>query len=519
MAPLVTLLSTFFLAFLIYFLFRLLFNRPRHLPPGPKGWPIVGNLPQLGSQPHRSLTELARKYGPLMHLRLGSVHLIVASSPSVASLFLKTHDGNFSNRPPNSGAKHMAYNYHDLVFAPYGPQWRRLRKICAVHMFSTRALDDYRNVRERELASIACAMAESEGRKDVNLGQIVNVYTSNVLGMIMIGKRVFEELGRGDRKEAEEFKEMVVELMQLAGLFNVGDFVPILYPFDPQGVVKRMKNLHKRFDDFLNRIMEERKKGWTPTESSQPDLLTVLLGMKDSKGKGGGDDDLTITETEIKALLLNMLTAGTDTSSSTVEWAIAELIRHPDMLATAQHELDTVVGRDQFVSESDLPNLPFLQAVIKETFRLHPPTPLSVPRLAAEKCEINGYSIPKNSTLFINVWAIGRDPSVWADPLEFRPSRFLSGGEHAHVDLKGNDFELIPFGAGRRICAGMNLGLRTVQFVTAFLIQSFNWALPDGQLPQNLNMEETCGITLQRVEPLTVCPLPRLVSHLYRATN
>lgn len=212
-----------------------------------------------------------------------------------------------------------------------------------------------------------------------------------------------------------------------------------------------------------------------------------------------------------------MFTAGTDTSSSTTEWAIAELIRHPKILAQVQQELDSVVGQDRLVTESDLPNLSYFQAVMKEVFRLHPSTPLSLPRISAEPCEINGYYIPKNTTLLVNVWAIARDPGVWTDPLQFRPERFLPGGERPNADVKGNDFEVIPFGAGRRICAGMSLGLRMVQLMTATLVHGFNWKLADGLIEEKLNMEEAYGLTLQRKVPLKVHPLPRLPAHAYNS--
>lgn len=212
----------------------------------------------------------------------------------------------------------------------------------------------------------------------------------------------------------------------------------------------------------------------------------------------------------------NMFTAGTDTSASTVEWAMAELIRHPKMLAQAQLELDSVVGRDRLVSDLDLPQLGYLQAVVKETFRLHPPTPLSLPRMAADSCQINGYQIPKGSTLLVDIWAIGRDPNEWAGPLEFRPDRFLPGGEKAHVDVRGNNFEAIPFGAGRRICVGMALGLRMVQLLTATLVHSFDWVLTNGLSPDKLNMDEAFGLTLRRAQPLVMHPRPRLSPDVYQ---
>ncbi|MBA0621270.1 hypothetical protein Godav_006914 [Gossypium davidsonii] len=210
-----------------------------------------------------------------------------------------------------------------------------------------------------------------------------------------------------------------------------------------------------------------------------------------------------------------MFTAGTDTSSSTVEWAMAELIRHPNIMAEVRKELDSVVGRDRLVSDLDLPNLTYFQAVIKETFRLHPSTPLSLPRMASDSCDINGYHIPKGATLLVNVWAISRDPNEWNNPLEFRPERFLPGGERPNADVRGNDFEVIPFGAGRRICAGMSLGLRMVQLLTATLAHAFEWELADGLMPEKLDMEEAYGLTLQRAAPLMVHPRPRLSKHAY----
>ncbi|RVW85644.1 Flavonoid 3'-monooxygenase [Vitis vinifera] len=491
-------------------LYHFLTRRSVRLPPGPKPWPIVGNLPHLGPVPHHSIAALAKTYGPLMHLRMGFVDVVVAASASVAAQFLKTHDANFSNRPPNSGAKHIAYNYQDLVFAPYGPRWRMLRKICSVHLFSGKALDDFRHIRQEEVAVLTRALARA-GQTPVNLGQLLNVCTTNALGRVMLGRRVFGDGSGGEDPKADEFKEMVVELMVLAGVFNIGDFVPALEWLDLQGVAAKMKKLHARFDAFLGAIVEEHKISGSAGSERHVDLLSTLISVRDNADGEGGK----LTDVEIKALLLNLFTAGTDTSSSTVEWAIAELIRHPEMMAQAQQELDAVVGRGRLVTDLDLPQLTYLQAIIKETFRLHPSTPLSLPRMAAESCEINGYHIPKNATLLVNVWAIARDPEVWEKPLEFRPSRFLPGGERPNADVRGNDFEVIPFGAGRRICAGMSLGLRMVHLLTATLVHAFNWELPEGQVAEKLNMDEAYGLTLQRAAPLMVHPLPRLSPQVF----
>nr|VDD34316.1 unnamed protein product [Brassica oleracea] len=492
------------------FLIVLVLSRRRNnrLPPGPNPWPIIGNLPHMGPKPHQTLAAMVTTYGPILHLRLGFADVVVAASKSVAEQFLKVHDANFASRPPNSGAKHMAYNYQDLVFAPYGQRWRMLRKISSVHLFSAKALEDFKHVRQEEVGTLMRELARAN-TKPVNLGQLVNMCVLNALGREMIGRRLF---GADADHKAEEFRSMVTEMMALAGVFNIGDFVPALDCLDLQGVAGKMKRLHKRFDAFLSSILEEHEAMKNGQDQKHTDMLSTLISLKgtDFDGEGG-----TLTDTEIKALLLNMFTAGTDTSASTVDWAIAELIRHPEIMRKAQEELDSVVGRGRPINESDLSQLPYLQAVIKENFRLHPPTPLSLPHIASESCEINGYHIPKGSTLLTNIWAIARDPDQWTDPLSFRPERFLPGGEKAGVDVKGNDFELIPFGAGRRICAGLSLGLRTIQLLTATLVHGFEWELARGVTPEKLNMEETYGITLQRAVPLVVHPKPRLDMSAY----
>lgn len=457
------------------------------------------------------MAKLANMYGPLMHLKMGFVNVVVVASAGAAAQFLKTHDNNFLNRPPNAGAKYMAYNYQDLVFAPYGPRWRLLRKVCALHVFSNKALDDFRHVRQEEVGILTRALA-SVGKEPTRIGQLINICATNAISRVMLGQRVIRDAmgGGGGKAKAEEFKEMVVESMVLAGVFNIGDFIPALEGLDLQGVVGKMKKLHLRFDAFLTKILDEHKmKGNNDRgKEEHDDLLSMLISLKDVEGG-------SLTDVEIKALLLNLFIAGTDTTSSTVEWAIAELIRNPKVLAKAQQELDSIVGKDRLVTEDDLPRLTFLQAIIKENFRLHPSTPLSLPRIAQESCEINGYLIPKGSTLLLNIWAIGRDPNTWADPLEFRPERFLMGGERPNTDVKGNDFELVPFGAGRRICAGMSLGIRMVQLLTATLIHAFDFELANGMSTKDLNMEEAYGLTLQRAEPLMVHPKPRLNSHVY----
>lgn len=256
---------------------------------------MLGNLPQVGSHPHHTMCALAKEYGPLFRLRFGSAEVVVAASARVAAQFLRAHDANFSNRPPNSGAEHVAYNYQDLVFAPYGSRWRALRKLCALHLFSAKALDDLRGVREGEVALMVRELARHQ-HAPVVLGQVANVCATNTLARATVGRRVFAVDGG---EEAREFKDMVVELMQLAGVFNVGDFVPALAWLDPQGVVGKMKRLHRRYDDMMNGIIRERK-----AAGEGKDLLSVMLArMREQQPLADGEDS-RINETDIKALLL-----------------------------------------------------------------------------------------------------------------------------------------------------------------------------------------------------------------------
>jgi cytochrome P450 len=226
----------------------------------------------------------------------------------------------------------------------------------------------------------------------------------------------------------------------------------------------------------------------------------------------------------VRLMSQEMLAGGAETSSLTIEWAMAELIRNPMIMKRAQMELETVVGMNRIIEESDLHKLTYLQAVIKETLRLHPPGPLLVPHSSTIKvCGIaKDYDIPPHTRVMVNVWAMGRDPSIWERPFEFYPERFLQQGqEHHHIateiiDMDENNFKLFPFGSGRRACPGRPLGILVVQIVLARLLHSFHWVLPNHQEPNTLDMSEEFGLTLPRVQPLHLKAYPKLQAHLYK---
>nr|AFF59221.1 flavonoid 3'5'-hydroxylase [Brunfelsia brasiliensis subsp. macrocalyx] len=474
----------------------------RRLPPGPRGWPVFGALPLLGAMPHVSLAKMAKKYGPIVYLKVGTCGIAVASTPEAAKALLKTLDNNFSNRPPNAGATHLAYNAQDMVFAHYGPRWKLLRKLSNLFMLGGKALEDWANVRANELGHMLKSMFDMsrEGQRVV-VAEMLTFAMANMIGQVILSKRVFVNKGA----EVNEFKDMVVELMTVAGYFNIGDYIPSLAWMDLQGIEKGMKRLHKKFDVLLTKMFDEHK-ATSYERKGKPDFLDVVMENRDnSEGE-------SLSTTNIKALLLNLFTAGTDTSSSVIEWGLTEMMKNPSILKKAQAEMDQVIGRERRLLESDIPNLPYLRAICKETLRKHPSTPLNLPRVSNEPCIIDGYYIPKNTRLSVNIWAIGRDPNVWENPLEFNPERFLSG-KNSKIDPRGNDFELIPFGAGRRICAGTRMGIVMVEYILGTLVHSFDWKLPIEVI--ELNMEEAFGLALQKAVPLEVMVTPRLSLDVY----
>jgi cytochrome P450 len=203
----------------------------------------------------------------------------------------------------------------------------------------------------------------------------------------------------------------------------------------------------------------------------------------------------------------DLFIAGSDTSGSTTEWAMAELLRNPKIMKKARNEVIQVIGKSNQVKESDIPTLPYIQSIVKETLRLHPPVPLLLPYIASNDVEINGYTIHKGNQVLINAWSIGRNPEYWDDPLLFRPERFLD----SKVDFKGRDFEYLPFGSGRRICPGIPLANRMIVLMLAALLHSFEWELPQGVTPEMLDMREQYGITLKKLVPLSAVPISVVV--------
>ncbi|KAL3504038.1 hypothetical protein ACH5RR_033879 [Cinchona calisaya] len=481
--------------------------KPKH-PSGPKPWPIIGNLNLLGSIPHQSLHLLANKYGEIMQLKFGSSPVIVASSPEMAKQFLKTHDSIFASRPATAAGKYTGYNYSDVTWAPYGPYWRQARRIYLTEIFNPKRLETFESLRvEERRAFINCIFA-STGKPLVLRDHLFHL-TLLTMSKMVLSNKYFAQSPHSDPSSIitfEKFQEMIDKWFFLGGVFNIGDWIPWLDIFDLQGYVKQMKELYKNFDRFHSYVIDDHAKRKQGREFVPKDMVDILLQLAEDPKL-----EVKLTRDHIKGLIQDLLAGGTDTSSTTVEWAMNELLKQPHLIRKATEELDRVIGRDRWVEEDDYSKLPFIEAIIKETLRLHPLATLLAPHYAIEDCTVAGYDISKGTTVFVNVWSIGRNPMYWDAPEQFMPERFLG----KNIDMKGQNFALLPFGSGRRRCPGYNLGLKLVRSMLANLLHGFNWKLPNDMKPEDICMQEQYGLTTHPKISLTMIAEPRLPTHLY----
>ncbi|CAN1185014.1 Geraniol 8-hydroxylase [Linum perenne] len=474
-------------------LLRFMSNKtPANLPPGPSRLPIIGNLHNIGDKPHVSLAELAKIHGPLMTLKLGQVTTIVASSPEIAKEILQKHDQVLSDR--HLLLSIQAHNHHEfgIMTLPVGPTWRNLRKVCNTYLFTTQKIDSNQDIRRNMIQELLESV-----RKNAREGKVVDIGRAAFRTSFNVLSRTVMSL---DVEEAKEFKEATKGIVEGATKPNLGDYFPVLGKMDLQGIQRRMKNHYEKVLNLFGRIIDERlKKRKSEKYVSNNDVLDTLLDITEGNGEVSMDLNL------IKYLFLDVFVAGTDTSSATLEWAMAELLRNPNTFAKARDELDQIIGKGNDLQESDITQLPYLQAILKETFRLHPAAPLLLPRKARSDAEICGFTVPKGAQILVNAWAIGRDPTTWNHPNSFIPERFMG----SKTDVRGHRFELIPFGGGKRICPGLPLAMRMLHVMLGSLIHWFDWKLHDGVDPKKLDMEEKIGATLQKAKPLIVIPRPR----------
>ncbi|XP_059666537.1 desmethyl-deoxy-podophyllotoxin synthase-like [Cornus florida] len=471
-----------------------------NLPPGPWKLPLIGNMHQLVGYDltHRRLRDLAVKHGPVMHLQLGQLSIIVISSAETAKEVMKTHDIIFANRPYLLAASILSYDFTGMFFAPYGDYWRQLRKICIMELLSIQRVQSFRPIREEEISNLIKSISTQTGSL-LNLSKEVFTSTNDITARAAFGKKC---------RDQEEFISLIKVVIELGGGFNVADLFPSVKLLALiSGLRPKLEKLHRKLDGILDRIIDEHKakkaatKTTTIKDEADEDLVDVLLRVQEH-----GDLEFPITINNIKSVILDVFSAGSETSSTTVEWAMSAMLKNPSVMQKAQAEVRNVVrkkGNSTTVDEVDLHELNYLKLVIKETLRLHTTVPLLVPRESTDRCEIKGYEIPVKSKVIVNAWAICRDPEQWTDPESFNPERFLD----SPIDYKGAHFQYTPFGAGRRICPGILFAQANIELQLAQLLYHFDWKLPDGTKHGDLDMTEVFGITVRRKRDLCVIPI------------
>ncbi|PNT52842.2 hypothetical protein POPTR_001G054800v4 [Populus trichocarpa] len=447
---------------------------------GPIGWPVFGTLPQMGSLAHRKLASMATSLGAtkLMAFSLGTTRVIISSHPDTAREIL--WGSSFADRPVKESARLLMFE-RAIGFAPSGDYWRHLRRIAANHMFSPKKISGLEPLRQR-LANemLAEVSGEMKERRAVVLRGILQKSSlSNVLESV---------LGSDVHVKREELGFMAQEGFDLVSRFNLEDYFPLRF-LDFYGVKRRCYKLAGKVNSLVGQIVRERKRAGD--FRSRTDFLSALLSLPEQE---------RLDESDMVPLLWEMIFRGTDTVAILLEWIMARMVLHPEIQAKAQQELEKFIGNHRRVQDSDIPNLPYLQAIVKEVLRLHPPGPLlSWARLAIHDVHVDKMSIPAGTTAMVNMWAITHDPSIWRDPWAFNPDRFME----EDVLIMGSDLRLAPFGSGRRVCPGKALGLATVHLWLARLLHEYKW-LP----AKPVDLSECLRLSLEMKRPLECHVVP-----------
>ncbi|PHT47928.1 hypothetical protein CQW23_12136 [Capsicum baccatum] len=512
LSPIEAITTIVTLAFLFYFLWPKRSSKLLLPPEISGGWPIIGHLFYFENDGDdrplaRKLSDLADKYGSVFTLRLGLPRVLVVSSYDAVKDCYSTNDAVFANRPACLYGEYLGYSNAMLFLANYGPYWKNIRKLVIQEVLSNSRLDKLKQVRLNKIQSSFNNLHSRVQKIDKSIINLTDWLEELTFGLIV--KMI---AGKDGDEEVERCKEAFRAFLTLSMEFVIWDAFPIpLFKWvDFQGHVKSMKRTFKDIDSISQRWLDEHVKMREMLREDngggdENDFIDVLLSKMSNEHLRGGHSRDTI----IKATVFSLVLDAADTVALHINWGMALLINNQHVLKKAQEEIDTTIGKDRWIEESDIKNLVYLQAIIKEVLRLYPPGPLLVPHENAEDCVVRGYHIPKGTRLYTNVLKLQRDPKIWSNPVQFEPERFFS----TDVDFRGQHYEFIPFGSGRRSCPGMTYALQVEYLTIGHLIQGFDYRTPSGE---PLDMKEGPGMTMRKVNPVEVIMTPRLASELYK---
>ncbi|KAJ7953928.1 Cytochrome P450 [Quillaja saponaria] len=470
---------------------------------GPSGYPLIGLLSVFtGLTPHRVLAKIARRFNAqrLMAFSVGFTRFVISSDPETAKEILSS--SAFADRPVKESAYELLF-HRAMGFAPYGEYWRNLRRISATHLFSPKRISGFEGFRGEiglkmveEVKALMAMNGQFEVKKVLHFGSLNNV-------MMTVFGRSYEFKEYGDGVELEN---LVSQGYELLGIFNWSDHFPLLGWLDFQGVRKRCRSLVSKINVFVGNIIEEHKlmKRVAGDHSNERniivgDFVDVLLDLeKEDK----------LSDSDMIAVLWEMIFRGTDTVAILLEWILARMVLHPDIQCRAQSEIDAAVRVSKPVTDSDIANLPYLQCIVKESLRVHPPGPLlSWARLAVHDVHVGDNFVPGGTTAMVNMWAITHNDKVWTEPENFKPERFMNNDQD--MSIMGSDLRLAPFGSGRRVCPGKAMGLATVQLWLAQLLQNFKWVPAENG---SVDLSECLKLSLEMKTPLICRAVRRVVT-------
>uniref|UniRef100_A0ACD5TQI7 Uncharacterized protein n=1 Tax=Avena sativa TaxID=4498 RepID=A0ACD5TQI7_AVESA len=489
------------LAFLVLLRYFLPFGKNKNkLPPSPLSLPFFGHLHMVQKPFHAALFRLAKRHGPVFWLRLGSRNTVVVSSPALAKECFTENDVALADRPSLPSSNLVAMDGIMLTTSNYGPHWRTLRLVAAVHLLSAHRVNAMGGVISAEVRAMVvrlCRSAKASPRIQLRR-RLFELSLSVLMETIADTKTTLANSDGNDDAdtdmsvEAKEFKKEMDQINAYIGATNLWDYLPLLQWFDVFGTRKKILAATSSRDAFLQRLIDsERRK--LDAGGEKKSMISVLFSMQKKEPE-------IYTDTMIMGLCGNLFMAGTGTTSVTVEWAMSLLLNHPTMIKKARTEIEACVGTSRLVTAEDVPHLTYLRCIINETLRLYPAAPLLLPHQSSTDCKVGGYHIPKETMLLVNAYAIHRDPTMWEDPNEFRPERF--------EDSKAEGLLMIPFGMGRRKCPGEAMASRVVSLVLAALIQCFNWERVNDM---DVDMTEGSGasFTVPRAVPFEAICKPR----------